>query len=41
MTFGQRTRIAVGDSMLQIVKTKEEVWTSHSLIHKEHDGGMH
>lgn len=41
MTFGQRTRIAVGDNMLKIVRTKEEVWNSHPLTHKEHDDDMH
>lgn len=41
MTFGKRTRIAVGDNMLKIVRTKEEVWNSHLLTHKECDDDMH
>ena len=32
---------AVGDNMLKIVRTKEEVWNSHPLTHKEHDDDMH
>lgn len=41
MTFGQRTRIAVGDNLVKTVRTKEKVWNSHPLTHKEHNDGMH